>query len=401
MKILLVEDYKEKIDQIINLLDEKYNHRLDIEIAINLESAKEKIEKSEFDLYILDLSIKDGNSEATIDNGLLLFDILKTDKKNIIIYSNVDDLQKRGQEKIFEQYNIPFIDYKSSGIIWKESLLKEIEEIIKKNNIILNDIAYDIAILTALEDEFEYMIKASNLDWFKNVDDDNFVYFTTKLKKDTKFVKIVAFTNNTMGMSNSAVLSTKLILKFKPKYIVMTGICAGIEGKTNKGDIIIPQYVFNYQEGDIKDERFTPSFKPKELNTRLHRMIEQSKNSYSIDIRTEWETTHNIGKTPGSEFKVHTNKHLGTGSAVVKSEKILNDIQELYQKDILGLDMEAYSLFIAAENSEVETNALVIKAVQDFANKEKDKEYRLFASYASARFFFKFCEDRLIDRIME
>jgi nucleoside phosphorylase/DNA-binding NarL/FixJ family response regulator len=401
MKILLIEDYKEKRDQIIELLDEKYNHRLDIEIAINVESAKEKIGKTEFDLYILDLSIKDGNSEATIDNGLLLFDILKTDKKNIIIYSNVDDLQKRGQEKIFEQYNIPFIDYKSSGIIWKESLLKEIEELIKKNNIILNDIAYDIAILTALEDEFDYMIKASNLVWFKNTDDDNFVYFTTKLKKNTKFVKIVAFTNNMMGMSNSAVLSTKLILKFKPKYIVMTGICAGIEGKTSKGDIIIPQYVFNYQEGDIKDEKFTPSFKPKELNTRLHRMIEQSKNSYSIDIRTEWETTYNIGKTPGSEFKVHTNKHLGTGSAVVKSEKILNDIQELYQKDILGLDMEAYSLFIAAENSEVETNALVIKAVQDFANKEKDKEYRQFASYASARFFFKFCEDRLIDKIIE
>ncbi len=401
MRILIIEDNKEKKDRIINLLDTKYNHKLDMDISTNLELAKEKIEKFEFDLYILDLSIKSGNSEATIDNGLFLFDILIKKDKSVIVYSSVDDLQKRNKEDIFVQYNTPFIDYKSSQTDWEIILLKEIDNIINQKKIILNDISYDIAIMTALEDEFDYMLKASKLVWFKNSDDCNFVYYTTRLNKDNKSLRLVAFTNNKMGMSNSAVIATKLILKFKPKYIVMTGICAGLESKTSKGDIIIPQYVFNYQEGDIKDEKFVPSFKSKELNNTLHRMIEQSKNSYSIDIRNEWEREYNEGKTPGTEFKVHTDKHLGTGSAVVKSQKILDDIQETYQKDILGLDMESYSLFIAAENSEVETKALVIKAVQDYANKEKDKEYRNFASYASARFFFKFCEDRLIDKIVE
>lgn len=58
--------------------------------------------------------------------------------------------------------------------------------------------------------------------------------------------------------------------------------------------------------------------------------------------------------------------------------------------------MEAYSVMIAAEFSEGKTIPLIVKSVQDFANKEKDEEYRKFACFSSARYFFKMCEDRLI-----
>ena len=165
MRILIIEDNKEKKDRIINLLDTKYNHKLDMDISTNLESAKEKIEKFEFDLYILDLSIKSGNSEATIDNGLFLFDILIKKDKSVIVYSSVDDLQKRNKEDIFVQYNTPFIDYKSSQTDWEIILLKEIDNIINQKKIILNDISYDIAIMTALEDEFDYVIRYKNKDY--------------------------------------------------------------------------------------------------------------------------------------------------------------------------------------------------------------------------------------------
>ena len=128
MRILIIEDNKEKKDRIINLLDTKYNHKLDMDISTNLESAKEKIEKFEFDLYILDLSIKSGNSEATIDNGLFLFDILikkenplfkgiETNKKFYFVHSY--HFVSHNQDEI-----LTTTDYEYSFVssIWKENI---------------------------------------------------------------------------------------------------------------------------------------------------------------------------------------------------------------------------------------------------------------------------------------
>ncbi|WP_323595766.1 phosphorylase family protein [Aliarcobacter butzleri] len=401
MKVLLIEDYVIKRELVIELLDKKYNHRIKIDTAESLEEAKEKIEINAYDLYILDLSLKSKDSEASIDYGLELYDILKYKaKNNLIVYSSVDNIQKIGQENLFKEHDIPFLDYTLKENTWKDELLCFIENIISNNNININDIPYDLAIITALADEFEFMKKASNTIWLENDNDDNFIYYTTRIKnKNNQSLNIVAYTNNLMGMSNAAAISMKIILKFKPKYLVMTGICAGYKDITEKGDLIIPQYVFNYQEGDIHENKFVPSYKPKELDYKTNNLINKVAKEYLIDIKNEWETTYNLGKMPANNYKVHLGKQLGTGSAVVKDQKILEDIKGYFQKDIIGLDMEAYSIFIAADNSEVNTIPIVIKAVQDFADAEKDKDYRKFACYSSARFFFKLCENVLIDKL--
>lgn len=401
MKILLVEDNIHKQNGIVRLINETFDNRVDIKIVDSLELALAANKNTEYDLFLIDLSIKSKEHQPSIDFGLLLFDELKIDKKDkLIVYSTYDNIQSIGQEKLFEQYNIPFIDYTSKDKDWHSAVLMHINQIIRNNNIKIAEIPYDIAITTALNDEFEYMLKASKTEWVKNDKDDLFVYYTTKIKDNNgTFISVVAYTNGTMGMSNAASISMKMALKFRPKILLMTGICAGIKDKTHKGDIIIPEYVFNYQEGDIKDNKFIPAFKPRNLNQRILKLIEQVKTNYSLDIKNEWEKEFNIGKMPSSEHSVHVGGYLGSGSAVVKSAVVLNDIQELYQKNIIGLDMEAYSIFIASENSEVTTIPIVIKAVQDFADSEKDKEYRAFSCYASARFFFKFCEDRFISKL--
>ena len=204
-----------------------------------------------------------------------------------------------------------------------------------------------------------------------------------------------------MGIAYSSSIATKILIDFKPKLLVMTGICAGLEKVADKGDIIVPEYIFNYQEGDITEDGFVPAFKVKQLNSKISKLVKQTKDSYTIDIKNDWEKKYNsFGKMPGGTFKIINEKHFGTGSAVVKDETILNDIKKYNQKDIVGLDMEGYSIFIACEvMEEIGCKPLLIKAVQDYATKAKDKDFRCFSSFASASYFFRLCKNRLITKL--
>ena len=77
MNILLIEDNKLKKEQIIKLIDKEFLCLLSIDVAYNLEEAKNKIMNSKYDIYILDLSIKSGLHEASIDYGFEIYDTIK------------------------------------------------------------------------------------------------------------------------------------------------------------------------------------------------------------------------------------------------------------------------------------------------------------------------------------
>lgn len=397
MKILIVEDNKTKQDLIIELIDLNYNCLINLDFAMDLEEANAKIETNNYDVYILDLSIKSEHHEASIEYGLQLFDNLFQKTANIIIYSTVDNFQKSDRYEEFIKNGIPFINYTSKGKDWEIKLLEYLEKFI-----CIEDLSYDMAIITALDDEFKWMLLASETKWY-DFEIDDYSYKTTKIRNDEgNEVSVVAFSIGKMGIAYSSSFATKILMMFKPKLLVMTGICAGLEGATDKGDIVIPEYIFNYQEGDITADGFVPAFKNKQLDVSLSKLVKKTKDLYIIDIKNDWERNFKeFGSMPGHTFKLVNEKHFGTGSGVVKDETILNDIKKYNQKDIVGLDMEGYSIFIACETlDQLKCKPILIKAVQDFANKEKDKTYRNFGSYASARYFFRLCTDRLITKLV-
>jgi hypothetical protein len=81
---------------------------------------------------------------------------------------------------------------------------------------------------------------------------------------------------------------------------------------------------------------------------------------------------------------------------------------EKHNRKILGIDMEAFAVFVAAEKT-VSRNkpiAMVIKSVQDYANSKKDTTddsgnekdgFRQYGSFSSAYFFLNACHEYLID----
>ena len=53
-----------------------------------------------------------------------------------------------------------------------------------------------------------------------------------------------------MGMTAAGVLTMKMISNFKPKYVIMVGIAAGIAHKNEVdqiyGDVVVPDIVWDY-----------------------------------------------------------------------------------------------------------------------------------------------------------
>jgi adenosylhomocysteine nucleosidase len=61
--------------------------------------------------------------------------------------------------------------------------------------------------------------------------------------------KDVIVVNSDVGMTNAAMTTQLLIDKFKPKEIIFTGICGGIDPENKIGDIVVPEYWVTHDYG--------------------------------------------------------------------------------------------------------------------------------------------------------
>lgn len=70
-------------------------------------------------------------------------------------------------------------------------------------------------------------------------------------------------------MTGAAVAVTKGIYSFRPRYVVMTGICAGLEKRTRLGDVVITDLCWDWGSGKIKIEKRKEVFHPAPYQYRL------------------------------------------------------------------------------------------------------------------------------------
>ncbi len=70
--------------------------------------------------------------------------------------------------------------------------------------------------------------------------------------------KEVIVVNSDVGMTNAAMTTQLLIDRFKPKQIIFTGICGGIDPENSIGDIVIPELWVTHDYGLYDQEGFSP-----------------------------------------------------------------------------------------------------------------------------------------------
>ena len=248
---------------------------------------------------------------------------------------------------------------------------------------------YDVAIITAVTIETESVKRC--FDGWKQVsfdNDENTKYSVTTFHSRDGEKRLATSQQKHMGMTACALTCQKLIEHFRPRYLIMTGIAAGIGGDSQLyGDVIIPDSIWDYSTGKFvgKDESdihfgdvgFLPRPSFMRLNDDLVTLIKD------------------IAESKDHEFKIHMGI-MACGSSVVANKNYVDTRVRALMPETVGLDMESYSVFYTAENcTSPRPKALVIKSICDYANDEKSDQYQKFAAYTSSEFAKWLMENKL------
>ena len=182
------------------------------------------------------------------------------------------------------------------------------------------------------------------------------------------------------GLVPASIATTKATALFKPKIIAMAGICGGMQGESELGDIIAPDVAWNYQTGKIVHGSLIPELMqtpvPPNTKTLLHQL---SNDEYSLRLRSG--LFH-------SELK-HRGIHV---TAMVSGSPVIADANEALKiatqsRKIGGLDMEVSAVFAASHDFFNGGGAFfAAKVVVDLASDKKDDRYHEYGCVLAARF---------------
>jgi nucleoside phosphorylase len=195
-----------------------------------------------------------------------------------------------------------------------------------------------------------------------------------------------------MGMAAAAILTTKMIYTFAPRYVIMAGIAAGIEGRVNIGDIIAAEYSWDYESGkfDVRDglSRFVAGPVQVAVDVEVReRLVEMAGDAVEFaNIASRWS-----GPTPATRLRMVVGP-VASGASVVANPEKVDEIKERDRK-VIGIEMETYGVFVAAaESPNPRARAMSLKSVCDYANSSKSDDYQAYAAYTSAEAVRAFCE---------
>ncbi|RDX33893.1 hypothetical protein DZA31_00380 [Arcobacter sp. HD9-500m-PIT-SAG02] len=406
-KILLLEDTAPKLKKLKDAILKNTNiEARNITSTVCSNDARRELYANHFDLFVTDLLVPanfedDPSAEESIS---LLHDIANDDlikKPSYIIGLSAYEGEIFKYEQYFscEDWNLQHYDESENE--WELSINQRIDYIQKSKSTNLQEIEeykYDIGIICALNNpEFAY-IKDLSSNW-NEVSKKNspIQFYETYFIREDKKLKVIAASIDKMGMVATSILATQMIELFRPKYLTMTGIAAGIKGEVELGDLLVFEYSWDYNSGKIKsDDENNELF---EVDIRQESLCSDLCN-YMKTLKNDEDFLFNVYKKYNDfKPKTHLNIHIGhvaSGAAVIAHDVITSNIQKQSRK-LKGIEMEGYAIFCAANNA---TNPkpipLVMKSVCDFADKEKSDNIQNYAAYTSAEvlheFFLRYVE---------
>lgn len=253
---------------------------------------------------------------------------------------------------------------------------------------------FDVAIICALrEPELEKVLQTGKQPWeplTRQPNDPHTYRHTVYTTAGGKQLRVVAAAQNHMGMAASAVLTTKMILRFSPKLVVMVGIAAGVKTESQGfGDILAAEHTFDYESGKVVTERnkvvLKPDPKPLDIDPRLHtRLKEWQANGDELDaIRRSWQ-----GPKPDKVLRLHLGP-LGSGAAVIDNPGRVKEVTQHWRK-LIGVEMEAYAVHRACRDAVTPAPIyLCLKSICDFAEKKGDA-WQPYAAFTAAQLCHRF-----------
>jgi nucleoside phosphorylase len=203
-------------------------------------------------------------------------------------------------------------------------------------------------------------------------------------------LRAVAATSTSMGLTAASIVTTQLVLQFRPRLVVMTGIAAGTkDGGKQFGDVLVADPSVDYNSGKVVRQNgirdFLPDPYPIGLNARLRSVLlkHRGANPLFAAIQRGWS-----GRLPPTMNRLHVGP-VGAADQVIDDAERVVEIQRNWRK-LIGVEMETYGVYRAChEAPDPKPRFVSFKAVCDFAA-EKSDSWQDYAAYVAAEFAVRF-----------
>jgi len=409
VQILLVDDDAGKVERTTRVVRERLGDRnVEIINAPTAHDAAACLERTRFDLMVLDLNLpRRGGEPPKHDGGLLILrQLVKGGPRlrrptHIVGLTAFPDLLAQFNNE-FQEEGWQLIQYDDTSDSWELAVGNKVLHIAEAIAPQRTGEEYrcDVAVLTALKHiELEAVLDLDARWSERRLPGDDTFYFNGVFERDGRKVSVVAASALEMGMVPSACLAMKTIHNFRPRYVAMAGITAGVGG--NFGDVVVADQAWDYGSGKLltggrRKSLFAPSPSYVAIDAALKEMLMHfisSKPQVIAGIPTRWR-----GGSSERPLTVRVGP-MASGAAVIENEAAVNGILQ-HNRKVVAIEMETYGLYFAARAC-IEPRPAIFsaKAVCDFGVPPKTDEYQRYAAFTSANFIYEFAIDQLAQRV--
>lgn len=408
LRILIIDDDPQKCSHVLDLLGAIPEvSRQNIAVAEDLVRARDILSKAYFDLLILDIMLPSIPGEApTLDAGKQFVRELRMSRTlikpaHVIGLTSFDDALT-GADSAFLDELWRLIKYDPTSDGWVRQLKLKVHYLIQSKHELQAGTAsydYDLAIITALWKPELKAVMALPLQWeartFANDGTDYFVGLPRAAA--SPIIRVVAASCSQMGIAPAAVLTTKLIHHFRPRFLAMCGIAAGVKASgVHLGDILIVEQSWDYESGLRRpnvdgDSVLHPDPHHIPISADLRDKFAQciGKDKYLADIEALWK-----GEKPERPIRVRLGP-VASGAAIVEDESLVQGVKD-HARKLIGIDMETYGVFFASQNCcKPRPSPFSIKSVVDLADPKKNIAFHEYGAFTSAQFLWRFALDHL------
>jgi len=410
VRILAVDDDSQKLRKLIEIFEESGITREEVDTARSADGARVLLRQRQYDLMVLDLLLPyrdedEGQVQTSID---LLDEVSERDayKKpvRVIGFTAHEDAESVAAPH-FANRIWTIVRYDVTTNEWQEQFRRALKYILASAaSGHTSTYGLDLCVVTALRDPEHSAVNKLPWKWeaAEPVDDATFVRRGRITGRDRDYTVVSACAPR-MGNVAAALITSRVITTFRPRFIVMAGICAGIRRKVNPGDVVLFSPRWEWASGKVVPDKDLGSYlQPAPHQIPIADFILARAEELKADSRFWLEVHEGFPDKPEVLPKLVIGPG-ASGPSVIASSDYAESIKAQH-RTITAIDMESYGVAAAADAAVApKPVAFSMKSVCDFADEEKDDAFQQYAAYTSAttirRFFERYIDElaRIID----